>query len=352
MDVMDLENSLWLIEIVLGLALLAAGNWALKKLVHQYCQKQAGWLGKLDQIIFAPMRFILWAFGIAYVLSVLSHHFGLVKSEEFFHHGRNACIVFALAWSAMRWKKKMQEQLLHRHDPGNVQIGFKLFTAMVAVLTALVTLQIFGVNILPLLAFGGIGAAAVGFAAKDLIGNFFGGFMLFIDRPFVEGDEIYIYKEEIEGYVEKIGWHMTIVRDMNKCPVYLPNAIFNHSYVVNRSRMSHRLIEETLDIRYEDVEEVPALTDYLRRTLASFTEIDASLPLLVGVKTLGDYALNIHLKMHTFVTREADYVRTREEILLRIYAILEERGIEMPLPTHAISLLPTLQESATSLSSH
>ena len=36
----------------------------------------------------------------------------------------------------------------------------------------------------------GIGGIAVGFAAKDLLSNFFGGLGIYLDRPFTVGDWI------------------------------------------------------------------------------------------------------------------------------------------------------------------
>ena len=46
----------------------------------------------------------------------------------------------------------------------------------------LVIAQSMGISISGVLAFGGIGGIAVGFAAKDLLANFFGGLMVYLDR--------------------------------------------------------------------------------------------------------------------------------------------------------------------------
>lgn len=354
---LEISSSLWIVEILLGLVAIYCSNWALKKVVHRYRADAAEtqrWRVNLDQIIFAPMRLVLWVLGIAYVLSVLSFHFGIFESISFFNHVRNAGIIFALAWMALRWKKVMQEHLLTvhhgRYDPATLQFVFKLVTAVVVVLATLVMLQIFGVNVLPLLAFGGIGAAAVGFAAKDVIANFFGGLMVIINRPFIEGDEIYLCQEGIEGYVEKIGCYMTTIRDKNKCLVYLPNALFAKAYVVNRSRRSHRCIEETLDIGYEDAGRVPMLTEELRKVLSNHPKIDAAQSILIGVDELGDYALQVKMKFYTNAVSDSAYTHIRQEVLLKVNALLEEHGVDMPLPTQAISLTsrnapaPVLQE--------
>ena len=65
-------------------------------------------------------------------------------------------------------------------------------------------LQRFGV-----LAFGGIGGIAVGFAAKDLL-PIFSGLMVYLDRPFSVGDWVRSPEKNIEGTVEHIGWRTTV----------------------------------------------------------------------------------------------------------------------------------------------
>ena len=54
----------------------------------------------------------------------------------------------------------------------------------------ILVLQSIGISLSGLLAFGGIGGIAVGFAAKDLLANFFGGLSIYLDRPFTTGDWI------------------------------------------------------------------------------------------------------------------------------------------------------------------
>jgi small-conductance mechanosensitive channel len=79
----------------------------------------------------------------------------------------------------------------------------KLATVAVGVLSGLIILQIFGVNIAPLLAFGSIGAASIGFAGKDVMANFCSGIMLHITRPFIIGDQIYLPEKNLEGHYRR-----------------------------------------------------------------------------------------------------------------------------------------------------
>ena len=66
-----------------------------------------------------------------------------------------------------------------------------------------------------MLALGGVSGIAVGFAAKDLLANFFGALMIYLDKPFKIGDWVRSSDKEIEGIVEAIGWRQTRIRNFN-----------------------------------------------------------------------------------------------------------------------------------------
>ena len=102
----------------------------------------------------------------------------------------------------------------------------KLGRFSVVIIAALVILQTLGFSISGVLAFGGIGGIAMGFAAKDMLANFFGGLTIYLDRPFTVGEWIRSPDKAIEGTVEYIGWRHTRVRAFNKNPIYVPNALF------------------------------------------------------------------------------------------------------------------------------
>ena len=63
-------------------------------------------------------------------------------------------------------------------------------------------MQTLGFSVAGVLTFGGIGGIAIGFAAQDMLSNFFGGLMIYLDRPFKIGDWVRSPDREIEGVVE------------------------------------------------------------------------------------------------------------------------------------------------------
>ena len=129
-------------------------------------------------------------------------------------------------------------------DPATLSAISKLLRMSVVITTGLVIMQSFGYSVSGILAFGGIGGIAVGFAAKDLLANFFGGLMIYLDRPFAEGDWIRSPDQNIEGTVENIGWRLTRIRTFDQRPLYVPNSIFTHISVENPQRMRNRRIYE------------------------------------------------------------------------------------------------------------
>ena len=113
-------------------------------------------------------------------------------------------------------------------DETTVDAVAKLLRISVIITGVLVALQSLGYSISGVLAFGGVGGIAVGFAARDLLANFFGGLMIYMDRPFNVGEWIRSPDKEIEGTVEKIGWRLTTIRTFDKRPLYVPNSLFNN----------------------------------------------------------------------------------------------------------------------------
>ena len=107
------------------------------------------------------------------------------------------------------------------------EIVIRISKIIIIVITSLILMQEIGLSISGLLAFGGVGGLIVGLAAKDLLSNFFGGMMIFFDRPFRVGEFIKSPDRNIEGIVEKIGWRLTVVRTFSKNVLYIPNTAFS-----------------------------------------------------------------------------------------------------------------------------
>lgn len=337
------QNWSWAIEIVIGLLLLLALTFILKHIVRVLKRKSAGkrtsFRENLDKIVFLPLNVALWMVGIVYALDNTALHFNLKTFPNYLNPLRNATLVICLTWMILRWIKVARMQFSMRLKPKGIDQGTilsfsKLIAFFIVLIAALLVLQIFGLNIGPLLAFGGIGAAAIAFAAKDFISNFLGGVMLHINRPFVIGDTILLYQQnQLTALVEEIGWYSTSLRDPEKRPVYLPNSFFSSSIIINISRMSHRKMFEMISIRSEDFSKVKIIVEKVNQYLKRHARLDHHLPCVAVLKGYGQSSLDLLIECYILETGYEEFLKVKQEILISAKEIIESEGAEISTPT-------------------
>jgi MscS family membrane protein len=199
-------------------------------------------------------------------------------------------------------------------------------------------LQTLGFSVAGVLAFGGVGGIAIGFAAQDMLSNFFGGLFLYLDRPFVVGDWVRSPDREMEGTVEKIGWRVTVIRTFDKRPLYIPNAIFSKIAVENPSRMQNRRIKETIGIRYDDASKMEMITAQVEKMLKNHPEIDTNKTLMVNFDSFAPSSLDFFIYTFTKTTIWANYHIIKQDILLKTLKIIADNGAEAAFPTSTIHL--------------
>lgn len=339
-------DSLWFFEIVVGVLVLLAVNYLFKKIVkhvrHRSISISPDWKEKIDQIFFLPFQILLWILGGTLVAEILGRRFGFSFFENYIDAFRSTGFVICAAWVLLRWKAAVHKEFLNKDsgafkvDRNFIYVTSKILSIIIIIISVMIVLQVWGLNIGPLIAFGGIGAAAIGFASKDVIANFCGGLMLHITRPFMVGDLIQLPDQHVEGYVEEIGWYLTSVRDKEKRPVYLPNSIFSNTLVINGSRMTHRRIEEKIGVRYEDFPKIPALIENIKQTISNHPDIDTHLPVLVVLNGFNQCTIDIYLDIYTLQTRYDKYLIVKHEILELVYKEVLQVGAEMPIPMMSI----------------
>ncbi|MDH5737206.1 MAG: mechanosensitive ion channel family protein, partial [Gammaproteobacteria bacterium] len=227
------------------------------------------WDDSLLRSLRRPVIFLTWILGIGWAIDMLA-----TGADPAFSNlvasARYVAIVTVLAYFLIRFAREVEAGFVRKGaDLTTAQAIGRLARVSVIITAVLSVLQTLGVSISGALAFGGIGGIAVGFAAKDLLSNFFGGLMLYLDRPFVVGDWVRSPDREIEGTVEHIGWRLTVIRTFDQRPLYVPNSVFANISVENPSRMLNRRIYEKIGLRYADASVVKAIIDETRAFLGN-----------------------------------------------------------------------------------
>ncbi|MDA0979464.1 MAG: mechanosensitive ion channel family protein, partial [Proteobacteria bacterium] len=174
---------------------------------------------------------------------------------------------------------------------------------------------------------------------KDLLANFFGGLMVYLDRPFAVGDWIRSPDRDIEGTVESIGWRLTVIRTFDQRPLYVPNATFASIALENPSRMRNRRIYETIGVRYDDAAKVKVIVDDVRAMLADHPDIDPGRTLIVNFNTFAASSLEFFVYAFTKTTNWVEFHHVKEKILLEIIRIVEGHGAEFAFPTRTLHMV-------------
>jgi MscS family membrane protein len=252
--------------------------------------------------------------------------------------------IFVLVWAVLRLIKEAEGILvspLKMKEPMDytpVNAVSKLSRAVVIITAVLIAMQSLGFSISGVLAFGGVGGIAVGFAAKDLLANFFGGFIIHLDRPFKVGDWVRSPDRNIEGIVEHIGWRLTTLRTFDKRPLYVPNAAFTTIAVENPSRMTNRRIYETIGIRYADVGQMATIVEDIKGMLQQHEDIDSDQTLIVNFLAFNASSLDIMVYTFTKTTQWVQFHEVKQDVLLKISDIIEGYGAEVAFPTRTLHL--------------
>ena len=351
------DNRFWIVAIFLIVLATALGAWLFNGFVQRMqirAEKTVNpWDDALVRSLTPPGSVLIWLLG----LTIAAGRAGRATGAEIFELAgrfREIGLIVVLTWFALRFARNVENNLRDPRymskpmDATTVRAMGKLVRASIFITSVLVVMQYLGYSISGVLAFGGIGGLAVGFAAKDLLANFFGGLMVYLDRPFAVGDWVRSPDKEIEGTVEDIGWRLTRIRTFDKRPLYIPNAVFNQIAVENPSRMLNRRIFETIGIRYEDAPLMPAIVADVKAMLQQHPEIDSNLTLIVNFNSFAPSSLDFFIYTFTKTTEWVRYHEIKQDVLLSILKIIEGHGASCAFPTSTLHIaeLPGQLEAA------
>jgi MscS family membrane protein len=256
---------------------------------------------------------------------------------------RDVAVVWLMIWFAVNFTENVEKSFVdgkqkHSVDATTATAIGKLLRASIIITGVLMLLQAFGFSISGVLALGGVGGIAIGFAARSLLANFFGALMIFLDRPFSVGDWIRSPDRDIEGTVESIGWRVTQIRTFDQRPLYVPNSVFTEVSVENPSRMNNRRIYETFGIRYDDLSRMPGIVAEVHQMLVAHEDIAQERTLMVNFVTFGDSTLDFFVYSFTKTTDWATFHAVKQDVLLKIADIVAAHDAEFAFPTQTLQL--------------
>lgn len=200
--------------------------------------------------------------------------------------------------------------------------------------TVIYELTLLGFDVLPLLAGLGVGGLAVALAIRPTLENLIGGFILFTDKPVSVGD--YCSFSGMSGTIEAIGVRSTQVRGLDRTLISIPNAKFVDMEIVNWARCDRMLLRTSLQLRYETADDqLLFVLTRLREMMLAHPRIERD-TVRVRFAGYGDSSLDIDVRVYVATRDWNDFYAVREDVLLRIRAIVRESGTGFAFPSRTV----------------
>jgi|TARA_Y100000385_G_C13037918_1_gene613892 MscS family membrane protein len=335
----------WLIKFVLIIFIIIFINIStrviLSTLKKQFSKTNNIWDDCIIDSIYKPFTILIWILGIVLTLEAFNSDFKIFNiSNDFLINLKRAGIILSIALFLNNLSRNFQFAIIKNNKTKNIDVDEATYEAItkiirlsIIVTSGLIILQTFGFSISGVLAFGGIGGVAVGFAAKDMLANFFGGLMIYLDRPFRKGDWIRSPDRELEGTVENIGWRQTSIRNFRKNVIYIPNSVFMNIIVENPSRMTHRRIREVIGLRYKDLPKMLSIVEDVKIMISNHSDIDHNQTTIVNFDSYNDSSIDFFIITYADTTEWARYHEIKQDVLMKIGEIIEKNNAEIAFPT-------------------
>lgn len=328
--------------VFLSMVLSLIARKALNKLHAKLEKTPNRWDDAVVDALRKPLTWLVWLIGLTFAAQRLNGagEEELVLFETIFMV-RRLGIIYLFTWFVLRFIKNVEKNVLTssigtKIDKTTADAVGKLVRISILITAGLITLQTMGISISGLLAFGGVGGLVIGLAAKDLLSNFFGGLMVYMDRPFKVGDWVRSPHSDIEGTVEHIGWRLTCIRNFESRPLYVPNSLFTTITLENPSRMRYRRIKTDIGVRYDDFKVVTKIVDDIRKMLAEREDIAKDASNMVHFTEYNASSLDINVYCFAKTRDWATWRDIQQDVFIKIGEIIESHKAEIAFPTQTL----------------
>lgn len=196
--------------------------------------------------------------------------------------------------------------------------------------------EVFQLPLTNILAGLGIGGLAMGFAAREVLQNFFGSLTILVDRPFHIGDWVKI--GDTEGIVESVGFRSTRIRTFYDSLITVPNGGLLTATVDNLGARQYRRIFAMLSLTYDTPpEKIDAFCEGVRELIRRhpYTRKDNY---QVYFNEFADASLNVMLYCFHRTPDWATELRERHRLFNDILRLARRVGVEFAFPTQTIHL--------------
>lgn len=199
-------------------------------------------------------------------------------------------------------------------------------------------LQIWGIQVAPIIAGAGLLGVAVALGAQDLFKNLIAGLLIIGEKRFHKGDWILV-DGIVEGTVENIGFRSTVVRQFDKAPVMVPNTKLSDTAVTNYSGMTHRRIYWKIGVEYgTTIEQLSDIRNQIEAYILESSDFASpqDVSTFVRIDSFNASSIDIMVYCFTNTTVWGEWLKIKEQLAYQIKQIVEQAGTGFAFPSQSI----------------
>ena len=244
-----------------------------------------------------------------------------------------AIVVLVVGFMITKRITKVFHKMLTKKDFDPSLQGFliSLVGITLKVLVVLTALSQLGIEMTSFIALIGAAGLAIGMAFSGTLGNFAGGVMILIFRPFKVGD--YIKAQGEEGTVQQIKIFNTILLTVDNKTVIVPNGAMANGNMTNYNEQPKRRVDFTVGIAYGDSYDNAKAV--LERFIAEDDKILKEEANFIGLSELANSSVNLKMRVWT---KTEDYWEVFFRMNEKIYKQFGQEGLNIPFPQMDVHL--------------
>ncbi|MBL4658045.1 MAG: mechanosensitive ion channel family protein [Flavobacteriales bacterium] len=236
----------------------------------------------------------------------------------------------------LRFLKLLRGLITKGFEKGNVDVTLRPFilnilNVVLKVILFIVVASMIGIETTSLVALLGAAGLAIGLALQGSLGNFAGGVVILVFKPFVVDDWIEV--EGKVGKVEEIQIFNTLLRTRSNMRIVIPNGVLSNHTVVNITARPNIRLDLTFGISYAD--SVTKAKEVLYGVLKDNEKVLDDPEPFVGVSEHGDSSINFTVRPWV---KNKDYWRANYEIQEAVKLAFDKEGITIPFPQRDVHL--------------
>ncbi|HJQ93752.1 MAG TPA: mechanosensitive ion channel domain-containing protein [Candidatus Thermoplasmatota archaeon] len=255
------------------------------------------------------------------------------------HTQRILLIVFVAvgAWATLRILRMGLDRLAQRKvrfQPA-ARVTTRVVSVLLYALAFLTILSEYGISITPLLTGLGLAALAIGLALQETLANFFSGIWIQTEQPLAPGHYVRLEGQNVEGFVERVGWRTTRIRVLAGSLVVIPNSKVAAATVTDFT-LPDPMMSVVMNFRFPfDVDPNRAMAILVEeakeaaKTTPGLLEDPA--PFANATPGIGDFGIGYSLiiKVRGFV----DQWNAQTAVTARVWSRMQKEGIRLLYPT-------------------